>query len=513
MTSGALPTQLLYGEAARRMLHRSIARSVRAIALALGPDGRIVLNGREPLSDGVSIARATTDETGPNSVGARILRDTLVEAERDLCDGTARLACVAEGAIRVGLRAITTGVPSGRLADAMLRLGEVIEAAVRRQVCQPCGAADIAVCAGADPGLAVLLSELPSDVVRDGWIDLRSAADATDGIGVESGYTFDVHRYVAGLTAGEIAAELILERASVLVIDDHLDDFATFARVLEGFAGSRRSLCIIARGFGPTTRATLTTNRRGLGLKVVGLVPDDVGERAVAVLADLAVATGATMLGRHSGTSLMEVRPDALGQAVRLEIRAGKAVFRSPSGDAEAVASRRRSLLIDAERQRFLSLDREHLRRRAARLGGCWAEVRLGGASGPLHRRLRDGRAAVRALTAARDGVVPGGGVALAAVAEELVNARGPAAGEADTAARLAIAAGCRSVMRRIAASTGRATPMMRGDARRRSLAPHLPYSADGRPLADPVFTTVELLRRAVSMAATVLRVELMVSG
>jgi chaperonin GroEL (HSP60 family) len=276
---------------------------------------------------------------------------------------------------------------------------------------------------------------------------------------------------------------------------------------------------IVARGFGPEARAALAANHDRLGMKLLGLMPADVSMRAVGVLEDLALATGATLVNEDLGISLARLRPAMLGRARQLHYSDGRVILADPAGDTEAVGCRQRALISEAARQRYLALDRDHLHRRAARLAGAWAEVRVGESpGGSAAKRVTRAKAAISAIrSAVADGVVPGGGVALARVAHLLIHSsRGTM--DDDRLARRCVAAGCNSVLHWIATNAGsdgrHAVALAAGpaqdavayDASRRCAVPLREWS-----VADPLSTTQSILRRAVSTAATLLRVETLV--
>jgi chaperonin GroEL len=312
-----------------------------------------------------------------------------------------------------------------------------------------------------------------------------------------------------------------MSRASLLIVNDVVDVFGSFAHILEQFVAKNRSLVIVARGFGPEARSTLLSNRKGLGLNLLGLIPEDVSMRAAAVFEDLAVATGGTVIDDRFGSSLADIRPAMLGQARQVHWSGTRAIISDPAGQPDAIESRRNELIAEAKRQQYLALDRDHLLRRAARLAGLWAEVQIGSQNGlSSSQRAARAKAALSAIRhASVTGVVPGGGVALARVGKLLEQGAKPTTvtGASHFAVR-AVAAGCQSVIHRIAAnagSDGRAAVSLASGPQRDAVA----YDASTRhsialrdwSIADPLSITQSILRRAISAAATMLRVEVLV--
>lgn len=187
-----------------------------------------------------------------------------------------------------------------------------------------------------------------------------------------------------------------------------------------------------------------------------------------------------------------------LGRAKRLRIDAGRCLLLGPAGRADAIAARRDQLRVEAQRQRHVEYDREHLLRRAARLGGQWAELRIAGHSAwDTGQKVEAARVAVGALrAAAQSGLVPGGGMALRALADGLEPAGleqfDPATRQAAIAA---VRAGCRAVTHQIAMNAGLEVSAL-----------HVPPT-----VVDPLAVTQTILNRALSVATTLLGIELLV--
>jgi chaperonin GroEL len=227
---------------------------------------------------------------------------------------------------------------------------------------------------------------------------------------------------------------------------------------------------------------------------VLGLVPSEAGIEAMHLLDDLFAATGATVVSEETGTSIANVRPAMLGYAKRLVVESGRAVFSDANGDADIIRNRRMLLTSQALAQRYLALDRERLERRAARLAGEWAVLRVGGPTRWEAEHRADGaRAALAALAAADEsGVVAGGGRALCAIGALLEAMRAQHVSDARRAALDCIAVGCRAVAAHIDRNAGATS--------------HETY----RPV-DPCSTTLAILQHAISVAATMLTVEVLI--
>ena len=488
----------LTGLHARQAIERSLRPSVRAITSTLGPQSCVVLydrGGRPAVAqDGFEVAREAADASGTASIGPRILKEVLAEARRELGDGTARLACILGATFAEGTRLVAAGADPGALADEMLALQDRLETILRAGSCDAAPPLAVALAAGADEETATAVAAALGHAGADGSIEVRPGI--RPGIVVETGEGFllDVEPVSAWLGPGA-GERLELANVHVLVVDDMVSELGRLAPVLEGFVTRGKSLAIVARGIGGAALDTLVVNHRENRLHVAALRPAEVAGQAATALEDLAVATGATLVAERLGTSLGSLRPAMLGRAARIVIAGGRALFAEPAGDPEAVALQRRLLDAEGERQRYLSLNRERLERRAGRLSGRWADLRVTGLiEAETERRVTATRSALSAVRAAASGgVVAGAGAALCELAAALRLEAAVLPMAAPRGARLCIAAGCAAVAGRIAHS---------GDGGPECIAAVTPM------VPDPLATTAGLLCRAISAAGTMLRIE-----
>jgi chaperonin GroEL len=493
-------------------------RSVRAIAASIGPHGRALVYepgpGRVALAtDAVTIAREVADSDGIASIGGRILKETLISADRDLGDGAAGLAVVLGGIVEYGYRAIAAGHDPQRLAARVLALGGEVAGDLARETVAAPSAAKILGAQLDDPPLAAALASAIAQCGPDGVIEIKEQPGEGVDVGSGVGFTLDARLVSSAFQTEPAASAVELNNVFVLAANEIISDFGRLGPILEGFAERKKALVIVARDVAGAALQALVRNRRELGIHVVAMKPDDVSSRAALVIEDLAIATGATMIGAEVGLSLDSMRPTMLGSARRLSIERGRALFVSPGGDNDAIAMRRKLLAAEADRARYLAYDREHALRRAARLGGKWSEVRVG-ARNLFHgtARLASARAAVASTQSSlAAGVVAGGGAALVRIAARLRARRDR---DGDRAARTAVAHGLDAVAEAVVRNTGREPrailhelaenddPGWGYDARTGVFGPVVSTG-----IADPAAITASLVARAISAAATLLTV------
>jgi chaperonin GroEL (HSP60 family) len=474
----------------------------RAIGSSLGPHGRGLLydggsGGPQHSSSGLDIARRVTEESGAGTVALRILRDALWEVQRDLEDGTARTACIAVAIYAEAAKHVAHGTGPALLCKEIHGLQSEMPALVETQRCEAADSFDVARSACADEDIARTLSDAYFASSEKGAIDIQQGSGCDIQLEHYSGYCLDVVPEAAGLSTEEQGLRVEMDSVHVLVVNEILRDFGPLARILEQFALHSKSLVIVARGFEGAARSTLTANRAALRMHVLGLIPAEVGEQAMHLLDDLCAATGATVISEETGTSMANVRPSMLGRTSRLILERGRAIFSEPNGDANAIHARRALLSAQAGSQRYLALDREKLQRRAARLAGNWAVLRIGGRTHwEAEERVRSARAALAALAASRaSGVVEGGGQALLSVAASLIKLKADSASDVRRAALDCIAAGCRAVAAQLVGNAGGG--VVDSEFKYRTV--------------DPLSTTLAILQHAISVAATMLTVEVLI--
>ncbi|MEW9586383.1 TCP-1/cpn60 chaperonin family protein [Paraburkholderia sp. DGU8] len=493
---------IVTGAKARVLVLRALSVGARAIGSSLGPYGRGLMydggsGGPQHSSSGLDIARRVTDESGAGTVALRILRDALWAVQRDLEDGTARTACIAAALYTQAAKHVAHGTAPALLCKEIQQLQSEMPALVEAQRCEAADSFDVARSACADEDIARSLSDAYSASSEKGAIDIQQGTGSDIQLERYCGYCLDVAPEAAGLSTQEQGLRVEMDSVHVLVVNEILSDFGPLARILEQFALHSKSLVIVARGFEGAARSTLTANRAVLRMHVLGLIPVQVGEQAMHLLDDLCAATGATVISEETGTSMANVRPSMLGRTSRLVLERGRAIFSEPNGDVNAIHARRALLSAQAASQRYLALDREKLQRRAARLAGNWAILRIGGRTHwEAEQRVGSARAALAALAASRaSGVVAGGGQALLSVAASLIKLKADSASDVRRAALDCIATGCCSVALQIAGNAGGGVEESEFKYR----------------TVDPLSTTLAILQHAISVAATMLTVEVLI--
>ena len=351
-----MPARVLTGAAARQVLLASVLRSVRAIGPSLGPHGRALLYDRGSggvgfACDGVTIAQEVAETEGADSVGARILKETLFAAHRDLGDGSApaRLHAGgdAPGRAQTGGRGPCAGHARRSSAGGQSPRNRCDR---REQICATPSLESVAAAAITDEAIAQAVADAVSQVGGNGVIDVKEHWREGVAVEVGTGFVLDAALPSEHLRPDPPATALELEDVFVLVVDEIVSEFGRFAPILEGFASRKKALALVARDVGGSALEAIVRNRRELGLHVVALKPTDVSARAGQVLQDLAIATGATLISTELGRTLENAKPSMLGRARRLRFAKGRALFADPAGDRAEIEQRRAELAAEAER-------------------------------------------------------------------------------------------------------------------------------------------------------------------
>ncbi|MBP1807505.1 TCP-1/cpn60 chaperonin family protein [Rubellimicrobium aerolatum] len=474
---------------------RSLAPVMRALGASLGPDERTVLSdfgGRvHQASSGVAIARESCASGGVAGIAPTLLKEILVEADRDLGDGTARLGVMVGAALRSGVASLAAGVDGGALARAAASLREDLDLAFRRATRSVPDLPGLARAAGADPALAQHLADAVERAGEAGQVEVFM----TPGSGVEviarTGFVFEATDLGAG-DPGE------MDDVHVIAADEILRDFGSLAPVIEGFATRGKALVIVARGLEGPALALIERNRKAGLARIAALTPRDVGRRAASIIGDLAAATGATVVSDQEGCPMSSLKPSMLGRASSYRRRGAQVELEAPKGAQEMINLRQGIVAGEIRANRHLALDREHAERRMARLRGAWVEVRVGrDVCSCTSDRVADvARRALATMAQARkEGVITGGGIGLDQIADFLEDMCSAASTEADRAARRMAAGAMRSVGQHLRRNSG--------DRYAGSVLANAPY--------DPTALSRVLLDQAMSAATKLLSLELAV--
>jgi len=513
-----MPKIMLHDEAARAALGRGVAQLARAVRGTLGPRGMNAIIDR-PIGtpmvsrDGVSIAAEIELPDKFENMGAQILREVSMQTNEIAGDGTTTATVLADALVQQGLARMAAGDNAVDLVHGMeAALENVIESL--RALARPLrGVAEVravaTIAANNDPVTGALVAEAIDRAGPQGIVTVQNSAtvetllDVTDGMSFDRGYIS--HHMVTDVERMEVFLSDPLILMTDLKVTSAQDVEHVRALVPKG-----RSLLIIAEEVAPAAVMALLATRED-GVPVAAIHPPDYGHWRKSMLEDIAITTGGRVISRDLGGKIeTAVRAD-LGAAKQVRIGANMTVISGGAGDPVTITARREQVGRQMEVAPN-NIDRDKLEQRLARLSGGTATILAGGATPVAQKRhaqlIEDALAAARAAIA--EGVVPGGGTALAQIAPALPGKMANLLNGAQVGASL-LQGALTAPLAAIAANAGFDGAAM---VKRVSSAP-LGTGLDARSgkfiamdeagIIDPVKVTVSALRNAVSVASLIL--------
>jgi chaperonin GroEL len=418
-----MATLLVFGEAARRGLERGMNSLADTVKVTLGPKGRnVVLGGTwgAPVitNDGVSIAKDFVLDDPYERLGAALVKEVAKKTDDQAGDGTTTATVLAQALVREGLRNVAAGAnPIGLkrgIEVAVVAVTEVLHNQAREVENRQQIAATASISAG-DPAIGEIVADAMDKVGKDGVITVEQSntfgleLELTEGMRIDSGF---VSPYF--ITDAE-RIQAVLEEPYLLIVEETVSSLNDLLTVLEQVMQSGKPLAIVAGGVDGEALATLVVNTLRSTLKSVAVKAPGFGERRTAVLADLAVLTGAEVVSKKAGATLAGVRIDQLGRARRIIVTDDDTTIIDGAGDAQQIAASVGQIRahIDSAESEY---DREKLQERLAKLAGGVASIRVGAATEVelTERKHRIEDAVRNAKAAVEEGLLPGGGVALA---------------------------------------------------------------------------------------------------
>ena len=369
--------------------------------------------------DGYTIARSIELPDRIADMGARIVREVAYRTDDSAGDGTTTAVVLAGAIAREGMKAIAAGLAPRGVSRGIERASGVALAGLERRA-RPLRSKRLleavgTVSAGGDTGIGVLVARALEAIGEEGFVTVETGPGRESELEVRDGMHFE-GGYLSPHFIGDSTRKLMeMEEPFVLVHNGRIESFAAIEPALRAFAKSGKWLLVIAQDVAGEALATLAVNRRHGNLNVAAVRAPGVGRFREAVLEDIAIVTGAELVGDGLGHTLEKLRPEMLGRAARAVVDDKTTTIIGGRGDTQVIEKRCRVLRAAIERQRYLSYDRERLQERLARLAGGVAVLRAGGATEAEMRHRK--QVLTHALSAARaavaDGIVPGGGVAL----------------------------------------------------------------------------------------------------
>ena len=415
--------QLVFHDAAREKIRRGVDALAEAVKVTLGPRGRTVILEREfgapqIVNSGVLVAKAVELPDRFENMGAQLLREVAARTSEMAGDGTTTATVLAHAMIHEGQRYLAAGMNPMDLKRGMEQaVGAVVEEL--RRVARPCASSQeiahvAAISANNDRSIGDLLAQAIEKVGREGAITIEDGSGMSSELSVVEGLQFD-RGFLSAYFVNDAERQLsVLEDAAILLCDKRLSSLKDLLPLLEEIVKAGRPLLVIAEDIDSEALATLVINTLRGTIKTCAVKAPGFGDRRKALLQDIAVLTGGSVVSDELGLSLAKVTLAELGRARRVEVGKDETTLIGGAGAPAAIAERITS--IRKEREAAGSdYDKEKLDERIAKLSGGVAIVKVGAATETELKerkvRVQDALHATRAAVA--EGIVPGGGIAL----------------------------------------------------------------------------------------------------
>ena len=439
--------QLLFDEDARTSLMRGVDKLGRLVGVTLGPSGRNVLLSRVwalPVvcSDGVTIAKEVELPNAYENMGAQLVKEAAAKTNDVVGDGTTTSVVLAQAIVRGGFKNIAAGANGQSLR---IGINQAVEAVIEEIARTSISVEDqeqvrrVAALSAHEQAMAGMIAEAMDKVGREGVITVEESKTLTDEIDVVEGMRLDRGYLSPHFVTDPDRMEVSLEEPLFLITDRKLSSTNDIVPTLEKVAqAGRRPLVVIAEDVDGEALATLVINKiRGM-LDCVAIKAPGFGDRRKALLEDMAIMTGGTVISADTGLALDSVEISHLGSSRRLMALKDETTIVEGRGPQDALQGRIEQLRVQIE-DTTSEYDREKLQERLASLAGGVAVIKVGAATEPeLNERKSRAEDALSATRAAvEEGIVPGGGVTLVRAERILRDLESSLSGEVALGARL----------------------------------------------------------------------------
>ncbi len=412
-----------FGDDARHRMIAGVNILANAVKVTLGPRGRNVVLEKSfgaptVTKDGVSVAKEIELKDKFENMGAQMVKEVASQTSDVAGDGTTTATVLAQAILREGMKAVAAGMNP---MDLKRGIDKAVSAATAelRNLSKPCedhkSIAQVGtISANSDSSIGEIIAEAMQKVGKEGVITVEEGSGLENELDVVEGMQFDRGYLSPYFINNQQSMSAELEDAYILLCDKKISNIRELLPVLENVAKSSRPLLIVAEDIEGEALATLVVNSmRGI-VKVAAVKAPGFGDRRKAMLQDIAILTGGTVISEEVGLSLEKAGLDDLGSAKKVQVTKENTVIVDGAGRGEDIKGRVEQIRAQIE-EATSDYDKEKLQERVAKLAGGVAVIKVGAASEiemkEKKARVEDALHATRA--AVEEGIVPGGGVAL----------------------------------------------------------------------------------------------------
>lgn len=425
--------QIVFSDDARQKLLIGVNKLAKAVVTTLGPKGRNVAIDKKwgapsVLHDGVSIAKEISLEEPFENMGAQLVKEAASKTNDIAGDGTTTATLLAQQIVQAGMKNITAGSNPMQMKRGIDKavtavVGELNK--IRKEV-KEADWQSVATISAQNPEIGAKIAEALKLVGKNGIVEVEEGKTMELEIEHKEGMAFDKGYASPYFVTDPANMEAVIESPHLLITDQKISSISELLPFLEKFVKVSKNLVIIADDIDGEALATLVVNKMRGAFNVLAVKAPAFGDRRKAMLEDIAILTGGTVISTDTGRKLDSVEIDDLGQADRIWTDKDNCRIIGGQGDKKSIEARIAQIKTEITKTTS-DFDREKLEERLAKLAGGVAVIKVGAATeielNELKERVKDAVGATKA--AIEEGIVPGGGVALIRAAKSLNKIKG----------------------------------------------------------------------------------------
>ncbi|KKU45983.1 MAG: 60 kDa chaperonin 2 [Microgenomates group bacterium GW2011_GWC2_46_7] len=413
--------QIIYGDDARQKLLSGVNKLASAVVTTLGPRGRNVAIDKKwgapnIIHDGVGVAKEIELEDAFENMGAQLVKEAASKTNDAAGDGTTTATLLAQQLVAAGMKNVTAGTNPMLMKKGIDRAVEAVVAELKRVKTdvKKDDWVKVATISAQNEGIGQKIAEALNLVGKDGVVEVEESKGFEIEIEHKDGMAFDKGYVSAYFVTNPDHMEAEMENPYILVTDQKVSSIQEMVPFLESFVKVSKNLVIIADDVEGEALATLVVNKMRGTFNVLAVKAPGFGDRRKAMLEDIAILTGATVISGDLGRKLDSVKVEDLGRADKVVSSKDETKIVGGQGDKKALSARAEQIRHESDKTTS-DFDKEKLAERLAKLTGGVAVIKVGAASEielkEMQERVKDAVGATKA--AIEEGIVAGGGVAL----------------------------------------------------------------------------------------------------
>ena len=519
--------EIKYGAEARAALEAGVNQLADTVRVTLGPKGRNVVLDKSfgaPLitNDGVTIAKEIELEDAFENMGAQLVKEVATKTNDVAGDGTTTATVLAQAMVNAGMKNLAAGANPIILRKGMKKATACAVETIGKMSQKVNGKehiARVAAISAGDEAVGQLVADAMEKVSNNGVITIEESKTMQTELDLVEGMQFD-RGYISAYMATDMdKMEAVLDNPYILITDKKISNIQEILPLLEQIVQSGAKLLIIAEDVEGEALTTLIVNKLRGTFNVVAVKAPGYGDRRKAMLEDIAILTGGTVISSELGYELKDTTMDMLGRAKSVKVQKENTVIVDGEGDKEALQSRIAQIKKQIE-ETTSDFDREKLQERLAKLSGGVAVIRVGAATETEMKeaklRLEDALAATRA--AVEEGIICGGGSAYIHASKEVAKLAATLEGDEKTGAGIVLKA-LEAPLYHIAASAGLEGSVIINKVRESEVGVGFDALKEeyvdmvSAGILDPAKVTRSALQNATSVASTLLTTESVVAN